>query len=81
MAKEDGCSFSAWDGLQGGGSGDSEVPAGNNGYWKSPKEGGPEQWWEELLLSHGRRTQKISRTQGQLETGLRREAAGEEKEK
>ena len=39
MAKEDECSFSAWDGLQGEGSGDSEVPVGNNGNWKSPKEG------------------------------------------
>lgn len=63
MAKEDGCSFSEWDGLQGGGSGGSEVPAGSNGSWKSPREGGPEQWQEELLLSHGRRTQKINRTQ------------------
>ena len=35
MAKEDGCSFSEWDGLQGGGSGGSEVPAGSNGNWKT----------------------------------------------
>lgn len=62
------------------GSGNREVPVGGNDYWKSPREGGPELRWEERP-PHGRRTQRINRTLRQLVTGLRRETAGEEKNK